>query len=98
MVPHGLLKLLEHQKNSEVSPMEAVMIQNLWQWVVKEPFSLHRMVMVHLGLQALQGQQLVSMELLTETVHLSQWVTRGPFSPQQTESVGLRELQEQRKI
>ena len=70
VVPHGLHKLLQHQKNSEESLMEEVKIQYLWQWVVLEPSSPHRMVMVHLGLQELQGQQIVSMELPTETVHL----------------------------
>ena len=82
---HGLLKLLGQQKSSEESPMEAVMIQNLWQWAVKGPFSIHRMDTVHLGLQGLQVQHLVSMELLTEAVLLSQWVTREPFSLQQME-------------
>ena len=78
--------------------MEAVMIQYLWQWVVQEPSSPHRMVMEHLGLQGLQGQEKNSMELLTETVHMSRGVTLEPSSPQQMEPVGLKELLEQRKI
>ena len=74
------------------------MIQYLWQWVVLEPSSPHRMVMGHLGLQGLLGQQKNSMELPTETVHMSRWVTLEPSSPQQMEPVGLKELLEQRKI
>ena len=49
--------------------MEAVLIQYLWQWVVLEPSLPHQM-MGHLGLKEILGQQIDSMELPTETVHL----------------------------
>ena len=77
------------------------MIQYLWQWVVLEPSSPHRMVMEHLGLELMirrLGQEKNSMELLTETVNLLRWVNLEPSSPLQMEPVGLKELLEQRKI
>jgi hypothetical protein len=95
MVPHGLLELLQHQKNSEESHTEVVMIQYLWQWDVLEPSSPHR-VMGDLGQKEILGQQQNSMGLPTETVHMSRWVTLEPSSTLRMEQVGLKELLEQR--
>ena len=61
----------------------------LWQWVVREPFSLHPME--PLGLKEPQEQQDISEESPTETDSSLRWVGMEPSSPHQMEPLGLKE-------
>ena len=89
LLPHGILRIMGHQKISAESLTETVL---MWRWVGIQPSSVHRMET--LGQKGIQENLGILVESPMETVPLWWWVGKEPSSPHRMDPLGKKGLLE----